>query len=417
MEEESFPSFLDEAVQTCPFPAYARLRDEAPIYKEEATGFWVLTRYEDVKSVAADWQRFSNVTDGGRSRPEPVRRLYAEQGYAPVSALVRCDPPTHRNHRAALSAVLGREQVKALEPYITRAADELIDGFAGRGTVEFFHEFAMELPVRIIAHCLGVPDHMRGNLREWTAAAHAAANIDAALDIQLDAAQTLIVAQKYFAERMTALAAAPDSSLLSQIACASNNTVALSMEERLMIVIQVMVAGNETTSSILASAVLRMAVSAGIEAELRAEPSCISQYVEECLRLDAPMQGLFRRAKCDLSLSGFQIFEDDIVVLRWGSANRDERQFDCPEQVDLARKNAHSHLSFGYGIHFCPGKELARAEIRITLERLLGRLKDFRLAAGKDSTHYHPNYAFFGLRHLDLAFSLGREMPAHSQAG
>jgi len=415
MPETPIPSLTSPEVQQCPFAAYARMRDEAPVYREPGTNHWVLTRYEDIKAVAADWETFSNATwefDAAREGApgqEAVRKLYEENGYKPVQALVNSDPPVHRRHRSAVNTAFSVPRVKALETYITQIVDELIDDFEGQGAVEFMDAFAMPLPMLVIADQLGVPRDMRHTFKQWSDSLLIAANVGNSPEVQLQAAQHVMDMRKFLLAEIARLVQQPRDCILNDIAHGvGDDGELLPVGERLAVAMQVLVAGNETTTSTLGHAMRRLAESPELQQQLRQEPDAIAGFVEECLRLDAPLQALFRRATVDTQIAGQQIKANEIVVLRWGAGNRDERRYACPDQVDVNRKDPRGHLSFGHGIHFCPGRELARAEIRIAIERLLARLGPLRLAAGGDALVYRPAYHAYGPRRVAIEFGAAR---------
>ena len=412
MSGETFSSLTDPKVQACPYAAYAQLRDSAPVYREPETGFWVLTRYDDVKAVAADWEHFSNETGqlragrAGSPGRDQVLKLFDEEGFRPIEALVSIDPPVHRYHRAAVNTAFSAPRVRAMQTYITQVVDELIDRIAAQGRVDFVAKFAIGLPMLVIADQLGVPRDMMRTFKRWSDSALISANIGNPPEVQIEAACGIVEMQNFFSAQFDKLLAEPRDCILNDIAHGTTEDgTLLSLKERITVAGQVLVAGNETTTSTLSSALYRMIKTPGMEERLRNDPALIPAYVEECLRLDSPLQAQFRKATADVQIGDQVIPKGDIVVLRWGAGNRDERSFGCPEQIDLERQNSRSHLAFGHGIHFCPGRELARNEIRIAFERLLARLKNFRLAAAEDeSATLQPAYHAYGLRKLDVTF-------------
>ena len=411
MSTTDLPSLADPAVQLCPFAAYSRLRDEAPVFRDPVTRHWIVTRFEDVKAIASDWERFSNANNefeaGRQGAPgqDAIRKLYEEHDYVPVRTLIGTDPPIHRWHRAAVNTAFSTPRVRAMDSYIEQMVNEAIDRFAAKGETDFVAEFAIPLPMSVIADQLGVPRDMSDTFKRWSDAMMTAANVGNPPDVQLDAARTILEMREFLLAEIRKLYVTPRDCILSDIASAVGEDGALLPEpERLTIASQILVAGNETTTSTLGHAMLRMISSPGLEDKLRAEPSLIPPFVEECLRLDAPLQGLVRRATQDVELHGMTIRANDIVLLRWGAANRDERRFACPDTLDLSRADPRGHMTFGHGIHFCPGRELARAEVKIAFQQLLKRLKNFRLAEGDDNVQFQPSYIAYGPSRVHIRF-------------
>lgn len=427
------PSLTDPAVQLCPYAAYARLRDEAPVYKEPDTGNWVITRYEDVRAVASDWEKFSSVTNQfspsreGVPGQKEVARMFQEAGYQPEqNALIHADPPVHRLHRAAISTAFSIPRIRAIEPYITQVVDELIDRFDDKGQIEFMSEFAVPLPMRVISDQLGVPTTMNEQFKRWSDSLLIAANIGNTAEVQIEAARNILEMREFLLAQIDALIAEPSArpkqglghrqaeidalivqsraGILRDIATSKGEDgELLPLGQRLAIAMGVLVAGNETTTTTLGSAMRRM-IEENLEQRLRADPDLIPNFIEECLRLDAPLQALVRKATQDVEMHGQTIKKNDIVFLRWAAGNRDERHYACPEKLDLQRDSPRTHLSFGHSIHMCPGRDLARAEMRIAFERLLTRLKNFRLGTEPDAITYRPAYHAYGPNKIMLHF-------------
>jgi cytochrome P450 len=148
----------------------------------------------------------------------------------------------------------------------------------------------------------------------------------------------------------------------------------------------------------------RLIKTPGLESELRGDPAKISNFVEEVLRFDAPIQGLWRRATRDTELAGTRIKEGEIIVLRFGAGNHDPAQFADPEKLDPARRNARNHLTFGTGPHFCVGNQLARAELRTSFAIFLDRMRNFRLARGEGGVNFIATYVAYGVQRLEMKF-------------
>lgn len=391
---------------------------EPPIVRDESSGFWIVNGYADVRELANAWDAFASVSHdylwarNGRIRSAAVSDIFTRSGYEPVDALVAVDPPLHRFHRAAISTALSRAQIAACEPMIASVVDALIDAFERREAVEFCAEFADQLPLRVLIRMLGLGDEMLQSVARWCKAIFQVSNLENPLEVQAEAADHLVAMQDHFSA-LFATAEDPENRapLLRDIAEATGaDGQRLPLGERLMILMQTMVAGIDTTASALASCALRLARDAELQAGLRAAPERIPTFVDECLRLDAPVQSVIRRATREVTLHGCRIQADEIVVLRWAAANLDPSRFACPHALDAARKNAHQHVSFGYGVHFCPGRHLAESAARLTIERLLARCRELHVLPVEDAVAHFPKQSTYTLRQLWLGFVAA---PAH----
>lgn len=375
-------TFTDPEMLRCPFQAYKTLRDEHPVFRDPVTGMFVVTRYDDIRTVAGNPALFSNDTRQLANRqteatPE-MERLYREQGYEPVNTLVTNDPPSHKQYRSLVDYAFRMSRVDQLGAYIDGVARDLVAAMARKDNAEFIREIAVPMPMRIIADQLGVsPDHLH-DFKRWSDALLVAADILSSPETQVAATRAIIELQRYMAERVEHFRRHPADNVISDLARAEIDGRPLEMKEIVSLLQQLLAAGNETTTNTMAMG-MAMIIRDGLEQTLRDNPDRIANFVEEALRLGSPLQGLFRRATADTELQGVQIPAGAIVMLRWAAGNRDERRFDNPEQVVLDRRAPNQHLAFGFGTHFCVGNALARAELRAVFRVLLQELKNFRL--------------------------------------
>jgi cytochrome P450 len=210
--------------------------------------------------------------------------------------------------------------------------------------------------------------------------------------------------QKYIAEMTEEYRRAPADCMLSDLAHAQDDERHLTTVEIVSMVVQILTAGNDTTTSAMSSAMYRMVTTPGLENKLRGNPEAIGNFVEEVLRYDSPVQGLWRRVTKDTRIGDTDIPEGSIVVLRFGAANHDGAQFPDPDSLQPERKNARQHLAFGTGPHFCVGNQLARAELRTSFGMLLDSLKNFRLAGTDGGVTFNAHFFGYGVTHLDIEF-------------
>jgi cytochrome P450 len=399
-------SLLSEEAKQCPFHVYETLRRSSPIHIDPITGYYVVTRYEDIRSIAEDTENFSNRTGlmAGRGMAyEKVRRLYEEEGFLYQDTLVSADPPEHAHYRKLVDKAFNAIKVRAAEDFIRETIDGLINALPLE-SFDFVQRFAVPLPVTVIAHQLGVQGEEMAEFKRWSDALIGSANEGLSEDQQFEFARAIITMQKFFKRRIDQARRSPDETLLSALVHATIDGVGLTDRALVSILQQLLVAGNETTTNALAAAVQRLADDPVLQQRLREKPELIRNYCEEVLRLDAPLQGLFRRAIRTTSISGVEIPEGAIINLRWGSGNRDEGRYEHPETLDTQRNGITQHLTFGAGIHFCIGNQLARAELRIAVSRLLDRSRSIRLADVREPVGRHVHFIVYGISRLELEY-------------
>lgn len=399
-------TFVDPEIQRCPFEAYKQLHRHAPVYRDPKTGFFELTKYQDLYDVAQNQATYSSEHPvyGDRSlTPAKLEadRLYAEQGYMPVPTLINADEPAHAMYRSLVDRSFRPSRVKGLEPYIRELAHVLIDGFAARGHAEFVAEFAIRLPLYVIADTIGVARENADNFKRWSDALMKVyePGIDASQQIALTL--EVIEMQQFFAAELERARKSPKEDIIGDLAAAEIAGRELTVQEAVALLQSILVAGNETTTNALGSGMLRLIETPAVEARLRQDAALIPAFIEEVLRLDSPLQCQYRRPVREVGLRGVKIPADSMLVLRYGAGNRDAERFENPEHLNLDRPRIRQHLAFGAGIHSCLGSVLARTELRIAFEILLARLRNLRLIAEPTRA---PSYMAYGPRTLPLAF-------------
>ncbi|MBZ9650338.1 cytochrome P450 [Sphingobium sp. 3R8] len=400
----SLQSFADPEIQKCPFPFYDTLREEQPVFHDPKTGHYVLTRYEDVRKALLSPSILSNKTPflGDRWSPE-ANAMFEKDGWLPMDTLVSNDQPEHRTYRTLVDKVFTSAKVKGLEPAINAMIADLIDGILDRDEIDFLEDFAIPLPMFVIADQLGVRREDRVMFKHWS---NAAVETTGPLtpERQLELAKVLIELQQYMAVQIERVRAEPDDMLISRLVNMDTDGRRLNDQELHSIVFQILVAGNETTTTTLASGMRILIERPELADAIHADPAKIATLVEEALRTATPLQCLWRTALADVQFGNVTIPTGSIVELRFGAANRDPAQFGCPADVDLQRKNANSHLAFGAGIHLCIGNQLARGELRLAFQALTQRMKNFRFSRGGDSCVPLEGYTPYGLQKLWMSF-------------
>ena len=221
---------------------------------------------------------------------------------------------------------------------------------------------------------------------------------------EVECAQIAVEAQHYFAEQFEARQTCPLDDMMSDMVRPAEGEDPMTMRELLDMMSQLLNGGNQTTTSSLAMGLKLLIDHPDQMARLRQDPTLIGNFVEEVLRLETPVQALFRLVTQDTHLGGVDIPEGSVVVLLYGSANRDESKFEDVAEFDIERRNAGAHMAFGAGAHFCPGAMLARQEMASAFRAIIARMDDIQYAQGQDSFHYPPSLIHRGLERLELTF-------------
>jgi cytochrome P450 len=398
-------SFADPAVQRCPFHAYDTLREETPVYRDPLTGNYVLTRYDDVRKALLNVKALRNRTGLNATRTDPAANaLYAEKGWLPLDTLVSNDPPEHRIYRTLVDKVFIPARVNALEPRIEAIIAELIDGFSDEDEIDFLDRFAVNLPMFVIAEQLGVDKEHKARFKLWSDVSVEMTSPMLTPERELEIAALIVEMQQYLAAQIDRVRATPDATLISHLANTETDGRLLDTRELLSIIHQLLVAGNETTTTTLASGMKMFIEQPELAEAIHADPNLAKPFAEEVLRALSPVQVLFRKAAEDIEIGGVAIPEGAIVEVRYGAANRDPKQYPKPSVIDLQRANAQSHLAFGAGPHLCIGNQLARGELRLAFQALTRRLKNFRASRGEDSYRWMTSYIAHGPDRLWMRF-------------
>ncbi len=415
MDVNRFDPFGAEAT-ACPYPQLTTLRHEQPVAWSAAANAFVVTRHEHVMEVVRDPARFSSAF-GRASRPTPPEwqaRIDAviADGYPRVATLLTADPPAHTRYRRLLSKAFSPRSIAAMEPTIRSIAVRLIGGVDDHQPLDFVRRFSVPLPVEVIAHALNVPDRDLAKFKEWSDASTAGIGTDIGVDAAVSSERSINEFQHYFADQIEQRRIAPQDDLLTHLLNAriddDDDLVAeserrpLDMAEMLRILQQLLVAGNETTTSLLTDLMVMLADRPDEWQRMRREPTRIPVVVEEALRLASPSSAIWRVATTDTKLGGVSIPAGSRLIVTWMSANRDEAVFGGDaDRFDPDRTNLRDHVAFGFGIHFCIGAPLSRLETRVVLEELTQRIDRYDLA--DDNTfEYHPSFFLRGMKRLDL---------------
>lgn len=362
--------FLSDGARSLdPFPHYRRMRETSPVFHDEQSGSWHAFRYDEVQRALSEHATFSSKMGG--DEPSETGQLFA-------ASLITADPPRHRQLRSLVNQAFTPKAVDALAPRISQLTDELLDGIASAGTADLIEALAYPLPVIVIAELMGVPAADRDRFKQWSDVIVSQTRTGAD---DADHHATNVEMTGYFLDLIEQRRSRPGNDLISSLLSAEIDGQRLSVAELLGFCSLLLVAGNETTTNLIGNAVLCFAEMPGTIERLHAEPSLLPQAIEEVLRYRSPVQSMYRVTAADTVLGGVHVPAGAPLVAWIGSANRDERHFERPDQFNIDRGPSR-HLAFGQGIHFCLGAPLARLEAMIALQAVLSRLPGLTLTAG-----------------------------------
>ena len=404
--------FFDKETLNCPYDFYQTLQEQAPIYQLPGTNIFMVTRHADIKSLIKDTKTYSNNFTELLKGPTPAKEvtdIYAK-AWQPVDTMITADPPRHRAYRSLVNKVFNAKRVNAMEAYMKTIVHELIDAFIEKGECDFVREFTTPLPVYVIADQLGVPRKDLKDFKRWSDSFARRLSQLATSEEEIEDAENIVAFQFYFADIIAQRRAEPRDDMISDLVSTSiedpdsGETRPLNMEELQSILQQLMVAGNETTTSAITGGMVSLIQNPAQLKALQEDPRKIENAVEEILRMESPSAGIWRVVKKDSEVHGVKIPKDSLLMLRYHAANRDRALFEQPNDIDIERNNAHSHIAFGQGIHFCPGAMLARKEMNVAFEALLSRLTNFSIVEEKSDLCYWPNIVLRGLKALHLRF-------------
>ncbi|MDP6978959.1 MAG: cytochrome P450 [Myxococcota bacterium] len=360
-----------------PFPIYAALREQAPAYHNPEMGFWAFSRHADVMNAFKDWETFSN--------SEGVALEAFSKDAWKVASFLAMDPPRHTQLRGLVNRVFTPRRVREFEPRIRELAGHYLDRFPEDGAVDFMEAFAGKLPMDFISDMIGVPPEDRDTVRHWVDDVLHREEGDMAVGPA--AAKASLELLQYYQRHVDNRRKNPEDDLLGALMEAEVEGVRLSDDQILSFLFLLGVAGNETTTKLLGNAFYWAHRFPEQYEKVVANRERIADWVEETARFDNSSQVVYRTVAKPIELHGKTLVEGDRVALLIGSANRDARAFPNADAFDIDRDFSNS-LSFGKGVHFCLGANLARMEGRVCCEEILKRYPRFELdEAGIERAH------------------------------
>jgi cytochrome P450 len=403
--------FTDPELLQDPRPWYAAVRERGPVWREPHKGVVVLSGIEEIARVYADHEHFSAIVatlgplvplpapEKGESWAESIERHRAEIPMGEM--LTSIDPPRHTRERALAGKLFTPNRLEQNEEFMRSLADELIDEIAERGEVEFGAAYARPFTLLVVADLLGVPREDHKQFRGWLRSDNGnVGNPDGEHGGDRIFANLAPYFTRYIEERR-AHPGGDYMSRLAQVRYPDGDLPGVGEVVRLASIL--FAAGQETTARLITAGMCILAEQPDLADELRSAPGGIANFVEECLRLEGPIKSTFRLALQDTRIGEVDVPAGTVVMGSIGAANRDPRVFDDPDRFDPKRTNARRNIAFGYGEHFCPGASLARTEARVSFERLLARLDDFRLV-DPEALSYAETFIIRGLNDLPLRF-------------
>ncbi len=426
-------NLLDAGVQNCPYHAYDLLREQAPVWKDPVTGMYVITGFEDLRQILLDTKTFSSARHGSRDgararmnieRAKRMHKLYQEKGWAPGPTLGNRDDPNHKQMRAMFNEAFKPKKIQGMDPFVKETAYRLMDNFLHGGRCDWVRQMAVPLPLIVIGRQMGVPESDIWQIKAWTDAWVQRLGMMQTEAEERWSVEMEIEAQHYFQRIFERLRKQPDDTLLSELVnrvipewgrCLTDNELHAEM------MADTFVGGSETTTNAIGYGMKLLIENPQVWHTLKNDPDThLRTFIEEVVRLESPVQGLFRTAMRDITLHGVTIPKGATLNIRYAAANRDPKEFDCPGALDLGRDKPGRHLGFGSGVHFCLGAPLARREMYWAFKALIDHVDEMWFAPGKNDFNVSPNFALRALKALHIEFTpksrAAREVPAQTPA-
>lgn len=395
---------LDPKTVDDPYPFYAALREHDPVHRVADTDVYLVSSRSLIEEALERQDDFSaNLTGalmtGADGKPQTLNLL----GFgSAVDGIANADEPAHAIHRKLVLPQVTPRVIASFESTLREWASDEVGRFVAAGGGDWVSQVANPIPTRAMAQVVGLPLEDTDRLLDWamtgTEVLAGTTDPERMNHVMIKTAGMTVYLADHLQEALAAPPSRPVAGVLGELARGVKEGL-ISEKDGVSILVVLVGAGGESTSSLTGSAARILAEQPSLQAELRADPTLIPDFVEEVVRLEPSFKGHYRAVKRDTELGGVKLPEGSRVLLLWAAANRDPEMFEHPDQVDIHRTNLREHISFGRGIHFCVGARLARLEARVILEELLGRTRGF----GLDPEH-PPRYvsSIFVRRHAEL---------------
>jgi cytochrome P450 len=362
----------DFEIDADPHPVWRRMRDEAPLYRNDKYDFWALSRYADVAAGLTDWKTYSS------ARGTLLEFIRHNIQFPPGTILFE-DPPLHDAHRALLARLFTPRRIAEIEPQVRAYCARSLDPLVGHDRIDFIADLGAQMPMRVIGMLLGIPEEDQEEIRDAVNAGLSLENRDRSSQREQGPADASIRYAKYIEWRRKN----PSDDLITELLNARfvddhGEERTLRDDELLGYIALLAGAGNETTTRLIGWATYLLDRFPDQRRILAEDRSLVPNAIEEVLRYEAPSPVQARYVTRDVEWHGTRVREGSALLLLNGSANRDEREFEGADRLDVKRNHIH-HLSFGHGIHFCLGASLARLEGRVALEEILARWTEWEI--------------------------------------
>jgi len=416
---DSIDYFSDQSLVEDPYPYFDHLRSQCPVLPTTNHGVVAVSGYDEASEIYLDSDTFSScnsVIGPFATFPVPLEGddvgeiIDRHRDQLPMNEhMVTMDAPMHTQERALIMRLLTPKRLRENEEFMWRLADRQIDEFVGLGHCEFIGAYSQPFAMLVVADVLGVPEADHQRFREFFGLSSAPGEIGGDADIGLNALGGL---DDWFAKYIEDRRNEPRDDVLTQLAIGTypdGSTPGVTAVVRTATFL--FAAGQETTARLLAVGLKYLCEYPELQDELRAHKERIPNFIEESLRIESPVKSDFRLARRSTTVAGVEIAAGTPVMLLNGAANRDPRHFESPADFRLDRPNAKTHIAFGRGPHSCPGGPLARVEGRVSIERILDRMRDIRLSEEHHGPptdrhfEYEPTWVLRGLHKLYIEFT------------
>lgn len=396
----------DPQFKANPFPFFARLRAEQPVYRTtlpDKTPIWLLTRYEDVSLLLKD-ERFPKNRYNAMTPEQLRKQIWVPPIFKPLERnMLDLDSPDHTRLRALVHKAFTPRLVEQMRARVQTLADELLAAVASQGEMDLIRHYALPLPMTIISEILGVPSQDRDKFHRWSKSIVSITSVNS-LSAVVRVIPAIWMFSRYLRDFFKMRRADPQDDLTSALIHAEEAGDRLSEDELLAMIFLLLIAGHETTVNLIGNGTLTLLQHPEQMEALRRDPSLIKTAIEELLRYTVPVfMSTERYAREDVTIQGVTIPRGELTFGVIGSANRDETVFEHPNTLDLTREN-NKHLAFGQGIHYCLGAPLARLEGQIAINTLLQRMPTLCLKGSVESLRWRPSLILRGLDALPVGF-------------
>jgi cytochrome P450 len=386
-----------------PFPFYAWARENAPVFFAEKLGYYVVASHEDGKAIFEDWQTFSSEIAQSPVRPfgEEAKRVMREGGFTAYSGLSARIPPEHTRIRRAVQRCFGPKRFQAIEPQIREIVTQALDAMEAKGLADFHAEFAYEVPALVVFRLVGVPAEDVAKVKAWAVSRAMLTWGELSDEEQVPHARAMVEYWRYCRELVKRRHEIATDDLPGDLVRMQQAGENISDDEIAGVLYSVLFAGHETTTNLMSNGLRELLLHPREWERLRADPSLIPNAVDECLRFSPSVIVWRRKALTDAEIRGVKIPKGSNILLLLGSANRDEAVFPDGDTLDIGRPNSNQHLSFGFGIHNCVGRQLARLEFSVALQELVRRFHGLKVVPDQ-SFEFLPIVSFRVPRALQI---------------